>query len=397
MKNQRLRTESLRELHLRGGLLLALLLHHPSVVWGEARFQSNTEAVAPGTVPLLPRAQPPFNPEDQGQSSTGGTSQRNERIQQLVRLAMAKPPASVAPRRAPSAQIAAGSDLKAMTPGQASWLLGLIYLHGQGVSLNTAQAEQWFKQAWNQQERIASAGLAWCALEGCSGPANPAQAKKWIEVLRQQQPGRALYLDWLLARKLAPVEAISSTRSGPPQELGALLSRALALGDVQAQAAMGRQLFTEDRFALALQQFTAAAPHSPAAARNVELVKARLALESGVGMDIRTPLRPHLDAEVVYIQARRLHRGEGVPANYTEALRLYMLADRLGNREASKMLSLIYSRPQASGGLDIAWMQQLADMDISLPSPRMQQPSHPLVLHEDITPLMDWLPATWRQ
>lgn len=377
--------------------MLALLLHQPGVVWGQARLQSNTEAVAPGTAPLLPRAQPPFSPEDQGQSSTGGTSQRNERIQQLVRLAMAKPPASVAPRRAPSAQITAGRDLKAMTPGQASWLLGLIYLHGQGVPLDTTQAEQWFKQAWDQQERIASAGLAWCALDGCSVPANPSQARKWIHVLRQLQPGRALYLDWLLARQLAPVEATTSSRSGPPQNWEALLGRALALRDVQAQAAMGRQLFAEDRLAAALQQFTAAAPYSPAAARNVELVKARLALESGVGMDVRTPIRPQLDPTTVYLQARRLHRGEGVPANYTEALRLYMLADRLGHREASKMLSLIYSRPQASGGLDIAWMQQLADMDISLPSPRMQQPSHPLVLHEDITPLMDWLPMDWRQ
>ena len=131
-----------------------------------------------------------------------------------------------------------------------------------------------------------------------------------------------------------------------------MLRKALALGDVQAQAAMGQQLFAQDRFADALQQ--------------------------------------------VYLQARRLHRVEGVPAKYTEAIRLYWLADRLGHREARKMLSLIYSRPQTSGEVDIGWMRQLADMDLTLPSPRLGQPSHALVLHEDITPLMDWLPAAWR-
>jgi TPR repeat protein len=173
-----------------------------------------------------------------------------------------------------------------------------------------------------------------------------------------------------------------------------LLRKALALGDVQAQAAMGRQLFAQDRFAEALQQFTLAAPQSPAAARNVDLIKARMALESNSSTQAsaRAPLNP----ETVYLQARRLHRGEGVPANYTEAIRLYWLADRLGHREARKMLSLIYSRPQTSGEVDIGWMRQLADMDLTLPSPRLGQPSHALVLHEDITPLMDWPPAAWR-
>ena len=61
------------------------------------------------------------------------------------------------------------------------------------------------------------------------------------------------------------------------------------------------------------------------------------------------------------------------------------------------MLSLIYSRPLPSGEVDIGWMRQLADLDISLPSPRMGPSSHALVLHEDPTPLMDWLPMAWRQ
>jgi TPR repeat protein len=274
--------------------------------------------------------------------------------------------------------------------------LGLIHLHGQGVPLNAPQAERWFKLAWAQQERIASAGLAWCALDGCSGPANPTQARQWIQVLRVQQPGRAQYLEWLLAHKLAPVEALSTARSGSPQELEALLRKAVALGDVQAQSALGRQLFAQDRFADALKQFNLAALQSPAAARNVDLVKARMALESAPGIDAKARPRPALDPDAVYLQARRLHRGEGVPANYTEAIRLYLLADRLGHREARRMLSLIYSRPQASGEVDIGWMRQLADMDISLPSPRLGQPAHGLVLHEDLTPLMDWLPVAWR-
>jgi len=381
--------------------LAVWLVPYAIPTWSQPRLQTSPDTVAPGTVPLLPRVSPTPPPEEQGQTSTGGTGQRNERIQQLVRLAMspgtATSPGNGGAKRPPTPRPAAEGSLGAMTPGQASWLLGLIYLHGQGVPLNTPQAERWFRQAWSQQERLASAGLAWCALEGCAGPANPTQARQWIQVLRTPQPGRAHYLEWLLARKLAPIEALSTARSRAPQEWDALLRKAVALGDAQAQAAWGRQLFAQDRFAESLAQFTLAAAHSPAAARNVELVKARMTLEAGMGSGASPPARPVLDADAVYLQARRLHRGEGVPANYTEAIRLYGLADRLGQREARKMLSLIYSRPLPSGEVDIGWMRQLADLDISLPSPRMGPSSHALVLHEDLTPLMDWLPMTWRR
>jgi TPR repeat protein len=242
---------------------------------------------------------------------------------------------------------------------------------------------------------MASAGLVWCAMEGCSGPANPLAARQWLQPLRAAQPGRALYLEWLLTHKLSPVDVAPPLRTRQMAEADALLKRALALSDVQAHAAQGRELYAQHRFAEALKAFTLAAPHSPAAARNVELVKARMALES-TPPSTKPSTRPVPDPEAAYLQARRLHRGEGVPANYTEAIRLYLLADRLGHAQARKMLSLIYSRPLVSGDVDIGWMRQLADLDLTLPSPRVLQPSQGLVLHEDATPLLDLLPPAWR-
>lgn len=381
------------------GFFAAWLTQYPLHSIAQPRLQSPTDALAPGTVPLLPRAPAPFTSEEVGQSSTGGTAQRSARIQQLVRIAMSSA-APTTPGKAGTSSITTSREVlvsqSVMTPGQASWLLGLLYLNGQGVPLDAAQAEHWFTLAWNQHEVIASAGLAWCALEGCAGPVNPAKAKHWIGVLRKPQPGRAQYLDWLLASKLSPVPGLSASRSQPTQNLDALLAKALAAGDAQAQATKGRQLFAQNRFSEALKFFENVASLSPAAAKNVELVKARMALESASGSNAQTTSRAALDADTIYQQARRMHRGEGVPANYTEAIRLYLLADRLGHKEARKMLSLIYSRPSPSGDVDIGWMHQLADLNITLPSPRVGQPSHALILHEDITPLMDLVPVSWR-
>lgn len=200
----------------------------------------------------------------------------------------------------------------------------------------------------------------------------------------------------MLGNKLAPVDTSSSLQNKLPHQTDALLHQAVALGDIQAMAAMGRFFFSQKQFKKALPYFEKAAPHSPAAAQNVELIKARIALESSDSSATATASPHGLDAQSIYLQARRLHRGDGVPANYTEAIRLYMLADRLGYREARKMLSLIYSRPQPTGEIDVGWMRQLADMDLTLPSPRMTPSSSTLILHEDSTPLFDFLPVPWR-
>ena len=74
---------------------------------------------------------------------------------------------------------------------QAAWLLGLIYLHGAGVRRDAPQAQLWFERsAQSGREPWAYAGLAWCLIDGCTGPPEPAAAARAIAQLRPQHPAR---------------------------------------------------------------------------------------------------------------------------------------------------------------------------------------------------------------
>ena len=62
------------------------------------------------------------------------------------------------------------------------------------------------------------------------------------------------------------------------------------------------------------------------------------------------------------------------------------------------MLELIYSRPGPQGGVDIAWMQQLAALEFGPDGAvQPQAPSSgPPLFERDPTPLYDLLPSHWR-
>ena len=84
-----------------------------------------------------------------------------------------------------------------------------------------------------------------------------------------------------------------------------------------------------------------------------------------------------------------------MPANYTEALRLYQQAASHGHVASRRMLELIYSRPAPGGGVDIGWMQQLARIDPMTMQP--MAPVSPAPYRRDPTPLFDMVPAPWHR
>ena len=61
------------------------------------------------------------------------------------------------------------------------------------------------------------------------------------------------------------------------------------------------------------------------------------------------------------------------------------------------MLALIFSRPGADGQIDIAWMQQLAYVDLSKEVPTLDSSVAQRTLRRDGTPLLDLLPPPWSQ
>ncbi len=283
---------------------------------------------------------------------------------------------------------------------RAAWTLGLLALHGQGGPVDLPQAQQWFERARTLGEPLANAGLAWCRIDGCIPPPDPASARPYIAQLRATDAGRALYLEWLAQARRMPLQTPQPRPSAASAQPGhALLARAAQAGDAQALVELGMENIALGRLQEALAQFRQAAGRSPAAAANAGRLAARLA-----SMDAAQRPPTARSAQDWFVQARRYHRGDGVPANYAEAVRLYQVAAAAGSRPAQHMLGLISARPSSTGGVDIAWMQQLATLDVehdqgtrALPAqlPTLPAVSPQLYVH-DPTPLYDLLPAHWR-
>ncbi len=280
---------------------------------------------------------------------------------------------------------------------QAAWQLGLIYLHGAGVRRDPVLAQRWFEQAARfGREPWAYAGLAWCHLDGCTGPPTPPAAARAIEQLRARHPARADFLQWVLAQRQTPLQ-VAKPGMNQDQVLALTnrqwLDRAAAAGDMHANIELGMNAVANERFDQAEQAFRRAGPNSQAAQDNLQQLAARGT--SPIQAMSKTPITAA--AAEALASARKYHRGQGVPSNFTEAIRYYQLADQRGSVEARRMLALIYSRPAPGGGINPGWMQQLAYVDVATTIPMAGVTGTTNLLHREPTPLFDLLPAFWRK
>ncbi len=277
----------------------------------------------------------------------------------------------------------------------AAWILGLLYLHGTGVVANPTEALVWFELAHSLGEPLAVAGLAWCDIEGCKNAPNPALARRWLSALRKVNAPRALYFQWLIEARLAPIQ-ISTPKLKADTSLVAgsnlpnrqwLLSAAQG-GDVQAAIELGFESVAENRPTQALAYFRAVSANSAVASANAALIAERQRIP------LTTP--QNVSAEDLLARAQRNHRGEGQSANYVEAIRLYQLAKNQGNEQAKKMLELIFSRPLANGQIDVSWMQHLAYVTYSKDIASLGSSIAARALRREPTALYDLLPLVWR-
>jgi TPR repeat protein len=285
------------------------------------------------------------------------------------------------------------------TARDASWLLGLLALHGAGMPQDAAQAQAWFLRAQQLGHPLAPAGLAWCAIDGCAGAPQPAVGRRWLTALRQVDPGRALYLEWLLESRLAPMRLASPDLRSPaiaPAPRHDLLQRAAREGNVQAQTELGIESAAAGRFAEAAELFRRPALRSAAAAANAALVQERMQPRGNETPGL-SQLSQLSQAEQWFQQARRYHLGIGVPSNYTEAIRLYQMAASQGNARARRMLGLIFSRPAPGGGVDIVWMRELAQMEVPDSGQAVLLAPSASSWQRDPTPLYDLVPPEWRR
>jgi uncharacterized protein len=346
---------------------------------------------------------PPENPIER--SSLAGATPRvsgpddpaREKILQTLRRAAQS---GDGPSRKP--RPSAGRATADMPPADAAWLLGLLALHGLAMPTDLPQAQHWFEIAQMLGHPLAPAGLAWCQLSGCVGSPNPTAALHWIALVRRADHGLAKYLEWHASKALAPL--IDPKTEPPSRDAGALappsspalqkmLLEASRSGNAQASNELGLEYLAAGNLEQALAEFNAASSRSEAAAANAKLLISRIKS----GPTTRDRFARYSPADW-YAQARRYHRGDGVPANYTEAVRLYQIAAAGGDPQARRMLAMIFSRPSPDGTLDVTWMQQLAAIELS-PSGLPQSAAVstlPQSWHRDPSPLYGAVPEEWR-
>jgi uncharacterized protein len=280
-----------------------------------------------------------------------------------------------------------------MREAEANWVLGLLALHGIGMAQDPLQALSRFQRARQLGFRLASAGLAWCAIDGCDGVPEPAAGRRWVAALRASNPARALYLEWVIDEKLAGLDRIAprSPRAGAadvaePEKL----VRAAQAGDAQALLELGFIRTQRGMLDAALAAFRSSASASPAAAANAKLISERLQAQS--------ESHEEPTGQQLYEQARRFHRGEGVPPNYAEAIKLYRQAADQGSVPARRMLQMILNGRTADGQINIAWVAQLASLDPSQGGGTAMRPvSSAPALQRDPTALYDLVPERWRR
>ena len=279
----------------------------------------------------------------------------------------------------------------------AAWILGLLFANGLGVDIDYSEAHLRFKQAHLLGEPLAAAGLAWCDIQGCEGLPSAQQARLWLGQLRAAKLGRALYLDWLLENTFSPLQNNSAESAASVEKIRIqrrqLLLNAAKTKDVQALIELGFEAVASEQLKEAQSYFLAAAPNSKVAANNALIVLNRqtdqkVLCQIANGADV---------ADTVLLSvAQALHRGNYCPVNYIEAIRLYNLASNKGNIAAKRMLALIYSKLGANGNINIAWMQQLSQVDAMTMSSTTNAINLLPMLQREPTPLYDLIPQHLR-
>lgn len=293
------------------------------------------------------------------------------------------------------------TQLQKRQAANAAWILGLLYANGLGVDIDYSEAHLRFKQANQLGEPLSTAGLAWCEIHGCETWPSAHAARVWIAQLRSTKPARAMYLDWLVEQTFSPLQANSEKSAVNNEKLAQqrrqLLLNAAKMQDVQALIELGFDAVANERLKEASTYFTTAAPNSAVAAQNAALIQTR---QNEQPVDCKIQGGADLPDNVLLSVAQALHRGNagvnGCPVNYAEAIRLYNLAANKGNVPAKRMLSLIYSKSDASGNLNIAWMQQLANLNAANLSLSIDSASLAPMLKREPTPLFDLIPQNLR-
>ncbi len=258
--------------------------------------------------------------------------------------------------------------------------------------------------AADEQDPRASVAMAWALWRGLGTAPNDKAALHALRLGVERRWPRALYLAWWLQRDTAP--ALGHPAVPSPVEA---LREAAAAGDALALNAMGvhtalRDGQNQSPSAVAAAWFARAAQAGSAAARvNLQSAQRMLTKSGNDARETITALTQRAnqrDPVAMFELAQRYHRGQGLPQNLGEALRLYGVASYLGHAPARAMMDLWARELQLQPGrsapdemrrriqADARALQRLARVDVSSAGWVTAAPSAGLWIYDD-DPLLD--------
>jgi hypothetical protein len=245
--------------------------------------------------------------------------------------------------------------------------------------------------------------LAWMLWRGWGTTANEKAAWDALRPALDHRWPRALYLAWWFQRE------VTTPLGGQAGTLPITLLREAAFaGDALALNAMGVHTALQEPgrapSAAVLAWFTRAQQAGSMAARH-NLQSAQAMLDK-TGDDARTAVTAltqraqQRDPAAMFLLAQRYHRGQGVPQDLGEALRLYGVASYLGHAPARRMMDLWARELKLQPGratpadmlthmqADAAALKRLAQIDVTAPGWKVIAPLAGLWVYDD-DPLRD--------
>lgn len=242
--------------------------------------------------------------------------------------------------------------LRRANEGDVDAMVGLGYSYYVGRQpQNMASARKWFTLAADEEDPRALMALGYLISLSYGGTRDLVEGKELLQRAALRGLPRATYILSVLEAKVPGSRKRAEARR--------LLTLAAQAGDYVAQNALGIEYELDGDVRNARVWYAAAVAAGSTLAQG-NLARLDNATRSGRRAQFDR-LRDGVadgDPSLVYELAVRYHKGDGVPRDLNEALRLYRQAAGLGHRGAEEILSLILSKPPTEAGQSFspAWM-----------------------------------------
>jgi TPR repeat protein len=332
---------------------LMLLISAPALGWAQVKWAPGSTALSSAPAAAHASAHEdcaqsmatPQEAQDQAQSTTDEQAQRpnirpSSRAQRSQRLDDAL-----------QARARSGDP-------QAAWRAAMVSFRGDCRASNYGETLAYFQLAAQAGHACAAGAVGLMHGKGWGTARDLSVARESLERSIQTGCKRAHYWVWLVDE--------SSGRPQTRQRALEQLEQGAAAGDGHALNALGVLRETGNRRSESRQLYQQAAAQGNTTARqNIARLQRYFA---------QTSEKPSLqalqqraqsgDATGQYLLARRLHQGDGVAINYTQAFKLYQQAAQAGNPAAREMLQLLQARLVAAPAQEAALWADLALVEL---------------------------------